>query len=106
MKVRSLGYLRLASPDVAAWRTFAGDFLGMMPVDAGDPEAAAFRIDDFPARLVVEPADEPATTAIGFEVMDRHELAGLVEAVTAAGTAVAIRGLSARPRDAGARRLG
>ena len=89
MKVRSLGCLRLASPGVAAWRTFAGDFLGMMPVDAGDPEAAAFRIDDFPARLVVEPADEPATTAIGFEVMDRHELAGLVEAVTAAGTAVA-----------------
>lgn len=88
MRVRSLGYLRLASPDLPAWRVFAGDFLGMMAVDDPNPDAAAFRMDDFPARLVVEPGEEPATTAIGFEVLDRKELAGLAKAVESAGIPV------------------
>ncbi len=85
MGVRSLGYVRLAAPDVDAWRTFAGDFLGMMPVDGGDPDTASFRIDDFPARLVVEPGPEAATTAIGLEVMDRRELASLAASVADEG---------------------
>lgn len=88
MGVRSLGYLRLAAPDVGAWRTFAGDFLGMMPVEGRDPESAYFRIDDFPARLVVSPGAEARANAIGFEVMDRRELAELAEAVAAEGIEV------------------
>mgnify|MGYP000909905104 FL=1 len=88
MRVRSLAYLRLGSPDVDAWRVFAGDFLGLMPVDGGNSDAAYFRMDDFPARLVVEPSAEAAATAIGFEVMDRRELAALAEAVSAHGIEV------------------
>jgi 3,4-dihydroxy-9,10-secoandrosta-1,3,5(10)-triene-9,17-dione 4,5-dioxygenase len=96
MGVRSLGYLRLTSPDVAAWRRFAGDFLGMMPADddRGDdrggagPAAARFRIDDHPARLVVAPGPEAAATAIGFEVLDRRELADLAAAVEKFGIEV------------------
>lgn len=87
MSVRSLGYLWLTSPDVAAWRIFAGEFLGMMPVDGASPDAAAFRIDDFPARLVVEPGDA-ATTAIGLEVLDRTELARMADAVDSTGIEV------------------
>lgn len=89
MSVRSLGYVWLTSPDVAAWRVFAGEFLGMMPVEGPSTEAAAFRIDDFPARLVVEPGDA-ATTAIGLEVLDRTELARMAEAVGSAGIEVAV----------------
>ncbi len=33
MGVRSLGYLRLESTDLEAWKVFGGDFLGMMPVE-------------------------------------------------------------------------
>ena len=88
MSVRSLAYLRLASPDVAAWREFAGEFLGMMPVDGPDPDSAYFRIDEFPARLVVSPGEEPSATAIGFDVRDRRELAQLGAAVEATGTKV------------------
>lgn len=90
MRARSLAYLRLASPDVDAWRVFAGDFLGLMPVGGADPANAYFRMDDFPARLVVEPGDEARATAIGFEVMDRRELAGLADAVTAHGIEVTV----------------
>ncbi len=85
MGVRSLGYLRLTAPDVDEWRRFAGDFLGMMPVDGDDPSSAYFRIDDFPARLVVSPGEEAAAAAVGFEVRDRRELAELADAVRAEG---------------------
>lgn len=87
MGVRSLAYLRLLSPDVPAWRAFAGDFLGMMAVDGADPESAYFRIDDHAYRLVVSPG-EAATAAIGFEVQDRRELDRLVGAVESFGLAV------------------
>ncbi len=89
MGVRSLGYLRLATPDVAAWRRFAGELLGMMPAEGADPDAAYFRIDEMPARLVVTPGDEARATAVGFEVMDRRELAELADAVRAEGIEVA-----------------
>ena len=36
MGVRSLGYLRLESTDLEAWKVFGGDFLGMMPVEGPD----------------------------------------------------------------------
>jgi 3,4-dihydroxy-9,10-secoandrosta-1,3,5(10)-triene-9,17-dione 4,5-dioxygenase len=87
MSVRSLGYVWLTSPDLAAWRVLGGDFLGMMPVADDDTGAARFRIDDFPARLVVEPG-EPGTTAIGLEVLGRTELARMAGAVAAAGIEV------------------
>lgn len=90
MRVRSLGYLRLASPDLDAWRVFAGDFLGLMPVDGVDPDSAYYRMDDFPARLVVSPGDEARATGIGFEVMDRRELAALADAVAATGATVTL----------------
>ena len=88
MGIRSLGYLRLSTPDVDAWRRFAGDFLGMMSVEGGDPESAYFRMDDFPARLVVSPGTEAAATAVGLEVMHRRELAELADAVRAEGIEV------------------
>ena len=88
MGVRSLGYLRLTAPDVDAWRRFAGEFLGMMEVRGSDPDSAYFRIDDFPARLVVSPGDQPAAAAIGLEVMDRRELAALARALRTEGIEV------------------
>lgn len=89
MGVRSLGYVRLASPDVEAWRRFAGELLGVMVVDGPNADAAYFRMDDHPARLVVSPGDEAGTEAIGFEVLDRRELADLAAAVEAVGLDVA-----------------
>jgi 3,4-dihydroxy-9,10-secoandrosta-1,3,5(10)-triene-9,17-dione 4,5-dioxygenase len=88
MGVRSLGYLRLESTDVAAWKVFGGDFLGMMPVEGADPDALYFRLDHYPPRLVVEAGAENRMTAMGFEVLDKRELARLVSAVESAGIKV------------------
>lgn len=96
MPVRSLGYLRLEATDTDAWEGFAGDFLGLMPVKGANTTARYFRMDDYPARLVVTPGAESRLEAIGFEVRDRVELAALTEAVEAAG--VKVRPLSESER--------
>lgn len=87
MPIRSLGYLEWRTPQADAWRTFATDILGMMPVEGPDPDAGYFRIDDRPYRLVVAPADE-AQVVVGFEVRDDLELADLARTVEDAGIKV------------------
>ena len=58
MPVLSLGYLRLDSTDLDAWKTFAGDFLGLMPVPADGDASLRYRMDHYPPRLVVSPGAE------------------------------------------------
>ncbi|MFD1812601.1 VOC family protein [Rhodococcus gannanensis] len=89
MGVHSLGYIRLATSDIDAWKRFGDEFVGFMRVDGADPASLYFRMDDHPARLVVAPADESSCTAIGFEVMNRRVLDELVHAITAEGIEVA-----------------
>lgn len=88
MGVRSLGYLRLESNDLDRWKTFGADFLGLMPVEGGDSESLSFRMDDYPARIVVSPGARSGMTALGFEVLDERELARLVADVEKAGIKV------------------
>src|SRR5215468_5610807 len=51
----SLGYLRIESVDVAAWREFGVRALGMVEGRGPDPDALYLRMDEFPARLVIVP---------------------------------------------------
>lgn len=85
MGVHSLGYIRLNSPDIDEWRRFGKDFAGLMQVDGADEKSVYFRMDDHPPRLVVSPAEKTSCTAIGFEVLDRRELADLVDKIRAEG---------------------
>ncbi|ROO87508.1 3,4-dihydroxy-9,10-secoandrosta-1,3,5(10)-triene-9,17-dione 4,5-dioxygenase [Actinocorallia herbida] len=88
MGIRSLGYVRLQAPDTAAWKVFGEDFLGLMRVEGDDPESVYFRLDHYPPRLVVSPGDEPAMTAMGFEVMHERDLAEVAAAVEREGIKV------------------
>ena len=88
MAVRSLGYVRLESTDLDAWKVFGGDFLGMMQVDGADPDSLYFRMDHYPARFVVAPGPESKMTAMGFEVLNARDLEHVVEAVEGAGIKV------------------
>ena len=87
MSVRSLGYIHWRTPQADAWRRFGPDVLGLMPVEGPDPDAAYFRHDDRPFRLVVAPADAPQAT-LGFEVADDIELDALVHDLEDAGVKV------------------
>lgn len=87
MGVRSLGYVRLTSPDPDAWLRFGGEFMGMMAVEEPEPGSVAFRIDDHPARLVILPGDA-GTAAIGFEVDHRGAMAELAAGLEGRGIEV------------------
>lgn len=88
MPIESLGYLRLESTDLPAWRTFAGDFLGLMPVTGDGDESLRFRMDAYPARLVVSPGSESRMSALGLEVLNERDLRRVVGAVEGAGIKV------------------
>jgi 3,4-dihydroxy-9,10-secoandrosta-1,3,5(10)-triene-9,17-dione 4,5-dioxygenase len=88
MTVHSLGYLHLRTPNLDAWRSFATDVLGLMASSGPDAEAQYYRWDDHPYRLVLEGGDEPAVSAIGFEVGDDRDLRALVETLDSGGVAV------------------
>lgn len=90
MPILSLGYLRLRVESAESWRTFAGDFLGMMCVDGPLADALHYRMDDYPPRLVIAESPTPGLEAVGFEVLDRTDLRVMVERVEAAGVKVHI----------------
>ena len=86
--IRSLGYLRIESADVGAWREFGVRALGM--VEGRGPEAGAvyLRMDDFPARLVIVPGEREGLLASGWEVPGESDLAEVGRALEEAGVAV------------------
>jgi 3,4-dihydroxy-9,10-secoandrosta-1,3,5(10)-triene-9,17-dione 4,5-dioxygenase len=86
--IASLGYLRIESADVAAWREFGVRVLGMVEGRGPDAGALYLRMDDFPARLVIVPGDQDRLLASGWEVPGEDDLARVVRALDEAGVAV------------------
>ena len=86
--IRSLGYLRIESADVAAWREFGVRILGMVEGRGPEEGALYLRMDDFPARLVIVPGARERLVASGWEVADAGELAAVGHALADAGVAV------------------
>jgi 3,4-dihydroxy-9,10-secoandrosta-1,3,5(10)-triene-9,17-dione 4,5-dioxygenase len=67
MSIRSLAYLRIEATDVAAWREYGLKVLGLVEGRGADPEAVYFRMDDFPARLVIVASDRDHLAVSGWE---------------------------------------
>lgn len=57
MTIKSLGYLRIESTDVAAWREYGLKVLGMVEGSGSAEGALYLRMDEFPARLVIVPGE-------------------------------------------------
>ncbi|HCU96869.1 MAG TPA: 2,3-dihydroxybiphenyl 1,2-dioxygenase [Actinobacteria bacterium] len=86
--IGSLGYLRIESADVGAWREFGIRVLGMVEGRGPDPGALYLRMDDFPARLVILPGEQDRLLASGWEVPGESALADVGRALDEAGVAV------------------
>ena len=86
--VASLGYLRIVSADVAAWREFGVRVLGLVEGRGPNADALYLRMDDFPARLVILPGERDRLLASGWEVAGAGDLAGIGRALDEAGVAV------------------
>ena len=100
--IRSLGYLRIESADVAAWREFGTRILGLTEGRGPEDGALYLRMDDFPARLVIVPGDRERLLASGWEVADATALANVRRALADAGVAVK----AGTPDELEARRVG
>ncbi|MEU0501077.1 VOC family protein [Nocardia sp. NPDC005998] len=87
--ISSLGYVKVAVADPAAWRTFAFDVIGFAEGTGPDPDAIYLRMDEHVARLVLVPGETDKVLAIGWEVRDHRALAEAREAVEQAGIEVA-----------------
>src|SRR5579859_5022488 len=85
--ISSLGYLRIESADVAAWREFGLKVLGMTEGRGPEDGAVYLRMDDFPARLVIVPGSADRVLASGWEVADAAALDAVGRALADAGVA-------------------
>jgi 3,4-dihydroxy-9,10-secoandrosta-1,3,5(10)-triene-9,17-dione 4,5-dioxygenase len=86
--IRSLGYLRIESPDPGAWREFGARALGMVEGRGPDADAVYLRMDDLPARLVILPGERDRLLASGWEVAGEDALVAVGRALGDAGVAV------------------
>ena len=89
MSVSAVGYLRIASADVAAWMDFGTNVLGLMDAQRKDAGGARFlRMDDHPFRFMIEPADADKLIAAGLEFPSAAAWQSTIDRLTAAGHAV------------------
>ncbi|EON23790.1 MULTISPECIES: iron-dependent extradiol dioxygenase HsaC [Nocardioides] len=83
--IKSMGYVRVASTDLEAWRSFAEKVLGLA-VGRGPTEGNLYyRIDEVSARLVVFPSDVDELSATGWELADHDALQQAREHLQKAG---------------------
>jgi 3,4-dihydroxy-9,10-secoandrosta-1,3,5(10)-triene-9,17-dione 4,5-dioxygenase len=88
--IKSMGYARVASTDLDAWKLFAGKVLGLAesrgPAAVPDPVANLYyRIDEVSARLVVFPSDVDRLECVGWELADHDALQAAREHLIKAG---------------------
>ena len=74
MTIRSLGYLRIESTDVAAWREYGLKVLGMVEGSGATEGALYLRMDEFPARLVIVPGEHDRLLVSGWETSNAAAL--------------------------------
>lgn len=84
MSIRSLGYLRIETQDVAAWREYGLKVLGMVEGRGADSESLYLRMDDFPARVVIVPGEAEQIQAMGWECANAEGLQEVRDRLTAA----------------------
>lgn len=72
--IRSLGYLRIGATDMAAWREYGLKVLGMVEGSGSTEGALYLRMDDFPARLVIVPAEQDRLLEAGWECANAEGL--------------------------------
>jgi 2,3-dihydroxybiphenyl 1,2-dioxygenase len=82
--VRSLGYLRIQSTDLDAWRHFGENLLGLN-VAEHTSERIRFRMDEYEYRVEVLAAESNDALAMGWEVAGEAELEELATRLAQAG---------------------
>jgi 3,4-dihydroxy-9,10-secoandrosta-1,3,5(10)-triene-9,17-dione 4,5-dioxygenase len=86
MSIRSLGYLRIESTNVAAWREYGLKVLGMAEGKGLTDGALYLRMDEFPARLVIVPGESDRLLESGWECANAQGLQEIRKRLDVEGT--------------------
>ena len=70
--IKSMGYARVASTDLEAWRHFGTKVLGLAEGRGPTEENLYFRIDQVSSRVVVFPSDVDRLDCVGWELSLIH----------------------------------
>lgn len=82
-----LSHLVFAVRDLARWRRFAGDFLGLPEPVRNTDGSLGYRIDGQAQRLILTEGESDDLAAIGWEVNDEQVLGAIAAAAAEAGAA-------------------
>ncbi|WP_230290962.1 biphenyl-2,3-diol 1,2-dioxygenase [Croceicoccus sp. Ery5] len=91
MSIQRLSYLGFEVSDIAAWRAFAADKLGLMESSAV-AHRARFRIDSRAWRLSVDKGQADDLSFSGYEVDSEEALTAVKKRLEARGVAVLVEG--------------
>jgi len=86
--VVQLGYVGIESRDIAAWRCFAAEVVGLEVMPGSDAEHTYLRMDEHHHRLVVHPGAGDDVAYIGWQLPDAQRLAQAVRRIEGLGTRV------------------
>ena len=88
MSISQLGYIGFEVSDLAAWKTFMTDVLGLALSGEASDGSMAFRNDERAARFLVREGAADDLAFIGLEVADASALAALTDRLETAGVTV------------------
>ncbi|MFE2856812.1 VOC family protein [Streptomyces lavendulae] len=88
MDIRALGYLRIETADLPAWRTYVLDLLGMTEAPGSTPGSLHVRIDDRVHRFQFVAGEQDRLLAAGFEVANARALEEAAAELEGAGIPV------------------
>jgi 2,3-dihydroxybiphenyl 1,2-dioxygenase len=85
MGVTELGYLGLGVKDLAAWKRFAAEILGLEVVDGGESDRCFLRMDYWHHRLALHADGSDDLAYLGFRVAGPDEFATMQKQLADAG---------------------
>jgi extradiol dioxygenase len=88
MAVSQLAYVGIGVSDMARWRDFASDVLGMQVVESGADGTVYLRMDECHHRVALHPSGEDDVIYIGLQAATHAEYEQSKEALRAAGVAL------------------
>lgn len=86
--VTQLGYVGFSVSDIAAWRDFAGNLLGLQENGEREDGTVYLRLDDYHHRIELVPNGNDDIAFAGWEVKDAKALAQIAEQIRAYGIEV------------------
>lgn len=86
--VTELGYLTLGVSDIAAWKAFAAQVLGVEVVETSDPRRAYLRMDYWHHRITLVEDGSDDLLVTGLRVADAEDFKALAESLARQGVTV------------------